>query len=207
MSTSAPRKRAKPTPGVRRAKKVRPPSVETAPTHKPGSELTEWQNRALNAENSSPNKNLTELQKLFVHHWAQGESIHSASIRAGYKDGGAAAYALVKTPAAQALYAKEKKHYEEAAQMTRKKVMDGLLEAAEMAKLMAEPASMVSAWREIGKMCGYYAPVEKKITISTDGKRARMERMTDAELEELVGAKIPEGVLEAVGDDRDDGDD
>ena len=44
--------------------------------------------------------------------------------------------------------------------MTRKKVMDMLLESYDMAKLMAEPASMVSAAREIEKMCGYYAPVE-----------------------------------------------
>ena len=41
------------------------------------------------------------------------------------------------------LYNEEKRKYEEASQMTRKKVMDGLLEGIEMAKLIAEPATVI----------------------------------------------------------------
>lgn len=159
------------------------------------------------AEQIDPNKPLTDKQRLFVKHWAAGESILSASARAGYGDGGTFAYRMVRMPNVLRVYQQEKEAYEAASQMTRKRVMDGLLEAAEMAKLMAEPASMVSAWREIGKMCGYYAPVEVKVNHSMG--RRRLEGMTDAELEAMVGAPIPQEVLEADGgmygrDERDE---
>lgn len=174
--------------------------METVPV---GFSRSKWNDRLALAATGSPDKPLTDLQREFVRIWAQGESINSAAYRAGYKDA-AAAYITARMPAALALYEAEKKAYEEAAQMTRKRVMDGLLEAAEMAKLMAEPASMVSAWKEIGKMCGYYEPTKLKIDVTTNGQRQRMERMSDAELEKLVGAPIPEEVLGALSDDRDD---
>lgn len=138
---------------------------------------------------TSPNKPLTEKQKLFVKHWAQGESMRSAAIKAGYSEGGMSiVYRMVEMPNVLALYEREKKLYEEASQMTRKKVMDGLLEAINMAKIMSEPASMVSGWREIGKMCGYYAPVEKKVKISVQGRivHDRLNRLSDAELLKLI---------------------
>ena len=141
-----------------------------------------------------PDKPLTEKQKLFVKFWAQGESIASASAKAGYGDGATFAYRMVRMPNVLKLYNEEKTKYEEASQMTRKRVMDGLLEAAEMAKMMAEPASMVSAWREIGKMCGYYEPVQKKIDITVSGNvvMQRLDRMSDAELLKLVRETITE---------------
>ena len=72
--------------------------------------------------------------------------------------------------------------------MTRKKVMDMHLEAFDMAKMMAEPASMVSAAREIGRMCGYYEPVKQKIEVSVNGQIAvkRLESMSDEDLLKLV---------------------
>ena len=50
------------------------------------------------AEVISPDKPLTEKQKLFVEHWAKGDSITSASLRAGYNDNAAIAYRMVKMP-------------------------------------------------------------------------------------------------------------
>ena len=136
----------------------------------------------------SPNKPLTEKQKLFVKHWAEGESILTAAVRAGYADGGQMAYRMVHMPNIQALKAKYEAKYEEAAQMTRKKVMDMHLEAFEMAKLMSEPATMVSAAREVGKMCGYYAPVEVKMKVDVTGNIMvdRLNSMSDAELLKVI---------------------
>lgn len=134
-----------------------------------------------------PNKPLTEKAKLFVKFWAQGESISSAAARAGYGDGATYAYRLVRYPQAIALYNEEKRLYEEASQMTRKKVMDGLLEGIEMAKLISEPASMISGWREVGKMCGYYEPVKVRLTTQAgDALLDRMDRLSDAELLKLI---------------------
>ena len=136
------------------------------------------------AEVISPDKPLTEKQKLFVKFWAQGDSITSASYRAGYSDGGTIAYRLVKMPNILKLYNEEKALYEEAAQITRKSVMDMHMEAFEMAKLMSEPSTMVAAARELGKMAGYYAPVESRVKIDVTGNIVldRMNQMTDAEL-------------------------
>lgn len=139
-------------------------------------------------------KPLTELQRLFVKNWAQGESIQTAAYRAGYTDKGAFAYRLVHFPNIKKLYAQEKRKYEEASQMTRKKVMDGLLEGVEMAKMAGEPASMIAGWREIGKMCGYYEPVKHRIEVSVNGSIAldRMNRLSDAELLRLISEGVPE---------------
>lgn len=140
------------------------------------------------AEVISPDKPLTDKQKAFVQLWAQGESIQTASVRAGYSDAGAIAYRLVKFPNVLALYRELKAKYEEAGQMTRKKVMDGLIEAVDMAKLMAEPSTMVAGWREIGKMCGYYAPVEHKLKVDISGNIVvdRLNGMSDAELLRVI---------------------
>lgn len=136
----------------------------------------------------SPDKPVTEQQRSFARFWAQGESILSASVKAGYTDGGSYGYRMVHMPNIKRLYDTEKALYEEAGQMTRKKVMDGLLEGVEMAKLMAEPASMISGWREIGKMCGYYEPTRHKVEVNVTGSlmMERMNRLTDSELLKLI---------------------
>lgn len=140
-------------------------------------------------ETVDPNKPLSEKAKLFISFWAQGESIANASAKAGYGDGATYAYRLVRYPQAIALYNAEKALYEEASQMSRKKVMDMLLESYDMAKLMAEPASMVSAAREVGKMCGYFDTV-KKVEVNVTGNVMfdRMNRMSDDELLKLITA-------------------
>lgn len=129
---------------------------------------------------------LTEKAKLFVKFWAQGESVSSASARAGYADSAAYAYKLVHHPAAKLLYMEEKRLYEEAAQISRKDVMDMLMEAYDMAKMTAEPSTMVAAAREVGKMCGYY---DTKITIQhlgAPGGPQDMSRRSDEELMEMI---------------------
>ncbi len=142
-------------------------------------------------------RHLTEMQMMFVRHWAAGESILSASARAGYADGGTYAYRLVKDPAVLKIYEREKALYEKSCQMTRKKVMDGFLEAADMAKIQADPTAMVGAWREIGKMCGYYEPVRKRIDISVSGQvTQRAERLDDDTLLRIIRGEIGTEVLD-----------
>lgn len=141
----------------------------------------------------NPDKPLTENQLRFVKNWASGDSIGNAYLRAGFDSpgtttGGSRGYQLVKQPNIIAAYQREKAKYEEASQMTRKKVMDMLLESYETAKLMAEPASMVAAAREVGKMCGYYAPVETRVKVDVTGNIVmnKLNNMTDQELLEVI---------------------
>ena len=140
------------------------------------------------AEVISPDKPLTEKQKLFVEHWAKGDSIQSASRRAGYNDGAAIAYRMVKMPNILKLKHEIEAKWEADNQMTRKRVMDGMLEAIDMAKMMAEPASMIAGWREVGKICGYYAPVEHKVKVDVTGNVIvdRLNSLSDAELLKII---------------------
>lgn len=156
-----------------------------------------------------PNKPLTEKQRLFVKHWAAGETITTASARAGYNDGATYAYRMVKMPNILKLYNEEKRKYEEASQMTRKKVMDGLLEGIEMAKLMSEPASVITGWKTVGQMCGYFEPVKRKLDINLTGTFAmkQLSSLPDAELLRMIqqGAAAELELLENTpGDDDDD---
>jgi hypothetical protein len=140
----------------------------------------------------SEDKPLTQLQKAFVKLWASGETILSASIKAGYADGGTYAYRMVRMPNILKLYNEEKVAYEAAAQMSRKKVMDMLMESYDHAKLLDEPSTMVSAAREIGKMCGYYEPVTVRHQVTHEGKivTERLNTMDDAQLLEFIAQQM-----------------
>ena len=66
--------------------------------------------------------------------------------------------------------------------MTRQRVLDGLLEAVELARERADPTAMISAWREIGRLCGYYAPERVRIGVQASGPNSIFSRMSDGEL-------------------------
>lgn len=129
-------------------------------------------------------KPLTTLQRNFVKLWASGETLLSASIKAGYADGGTYAYRMARMPNILKLYNEEKAAYESASNMSRKRVIDGLLEAIADAKLLEEPSSQIAGWREIGKLCGYFEPVKVQHTVTHEGTIVvdRLNKMDDAAL-------------------------
>lgn len=139
-------------------------------------------------ESQNPDRPLTEKQKLFVKEWAAGESILSASYRAGYADSGQMGYRMSKDPAILKIYNIEKAHYAESCQITRKQVVEGFLEAAGMARTLADPVALTGAFRELGKICGFYEPVKRTIDINISGNvtMKRLESMSDADLLKLV---------------------
>lgn len=63
-------------------------------------------------------------------------------------------------------------------------VLDGLMDSIEMARILGEPSSMISGWKEIAKIMGYYAPETKRIELSTEqaGVQKKLEMLSDAEL-------------------------
>ncbi len=151
-------------------------------------------NAAEMAEVIDPDKPLTEKQKLFVQFWAEGNSLTSAGLRAGYSESGMkVVYRLAKMPNVLALKAEYELKWEEANQMSRKRVMDGMLESIEMAKLMSEPATMIQGWKTIGQLCGYFAPVQHQVKVDVTGNVVldRLNSMSDAELLKIIngGAK------------------
>lgn len=159
---------------------------------------------------ANPDRPLTSRMKEFVKLWAQGETIMSAAIRAGYNDGGTYAYRLAKDPAILKIYHREKEAYAAAVGMTRQKVMEGLLEAVEMAKIQADPTAMIAGWREVGKMCGYYEPVKKQIDVNITGNvvMQRLNKLSDAELLKLIETETANALegefTEVLEDDEDE---
>lgn len=137
---------------------------------------------------TSPLQFLTDQQRLFVEQIIKGKGPKVAARIAGYANPDIQGYAIVKShKVSEAIKYLHKKH-EKAADMSRKKVMDGMLEAIEMAKLQADPGNMISGWREIGRMCGYYAPEVKKIDINITAKRVidKMETLSDEDLVKMI---------------------
>lgn len=154
----------------------------------------------------NPDRPLTDKQKLFVKHWAAGETIASAALQAGYNEGSSMAYKLARDPAILKLYNEEKRLYAESCQMTRAKVMEGILEGIEMAKMVADPPSVIRGWREVGLMCGYYEPVRKKIEINVTGDvtMKHLNKMSDAELLKIVKGEATDVAFKEVEDGSDD---
>ena len=147
----------------------------------------------------SPERFLTEKMMMFVRHWAAGESILSASARAGYSDHGTMGYKLAKDPRIIKVYEREKKAYEASCQMSRKRVMDGFLEAVDMARIQADPTAMIAAWREVGKMCGYYEPVRRVIDVNVNGQiTQKVERLDDETLLKIIKGEANGEVMDAV---------
>lgn len=140
-----------------------------------------------------PDKPLTDKQKAYAVARARGETVTNAMAQAGYNEQPSYGYRLDKMPNVQVLIRQEQALYAEAAQIDRKKVIDMQLEAYELARTMAEPATMVAAAREIGKICGLYEP--KKVEINVSGRVQheihRFEAMSDAELLEVLAQGLP----------------
>jgi len=165
-------------------------------------------NRAITGD---PTLGLTDKQLKFLDGVLAGMPQTTAARAAGYSAPHVEASRLMGRPQIkEALQVLHRKH-EKASQMTRKKVMDGMLEAIEMAKMQGESGVMVAGWREVGRMCGYYAAEKKVIDVNITAKRAidKLETLSDAELLEMIeedGAAI-EGefteVLEATQDAAD----
>jgi hypothetical protein len=136
----------------------------------------------------NPLYGLTDKERLFCDHILKGATQTVAARSAGYCAPNVEGVRLMKKEKIKVALHYLHKKYEKASQMTRKKVMEGFTEAIEMARAQGEPATMVNGWREIGRMCGYYAPEKKILDVNVTAKRAVdvIETMSDAELLEMI---------------------
>lgn len=68
--------------------------------------------------------------------------------------------------------------------VTRQRFLYELLEAATLAREKRDPAAMVTAWREIGKACGFYQPERIKVDVNMAGslEMGLLNQLSDAEL-------------------------
>lgn len=170
------------TPARNTSDRVKAQASRVAPMRKKYTNNTTVQEAAL----VDPWKPLTEQQRLFVKAFSSGENMTNSLKAGGFSAASLAyGYRLLAMPNIAKALKESQAAYAMAAELSKKDVMDMLKEAYDMAKLMSEPASMVAAAREIGKMCGYYEPKKVDLTISTAG-RQKIEMLSDEDLFKLM---------------------
>lgn len=124
----------------------------------------------------------------------RGDSWAVAARKAGFSETTMNVGVWRTDPRMQQLIDIERRKNVAAVDMTRKKVMEGFLEAIDQARIQADPATMIKGWTEVAKMCGYYAPETRKIEVSLSAKRVfeKYETMSDEALARLVDAEAIE---------------
>ena len=145
----------------------------------------------------SAHSNLTAKQAKFVAEYLVDSNGTRAAVAAGYGVAGArvaACRTLANDNVQKALQARQSADATRLS-IRRDGVVKGLLEAFTMAKEMRNPAAMVSAARECGRLMGFYAPEVRHVAVDRGigGVRGRFEAMSDAELAAIVGAEVSTG--------------
>lgn len=131
-------------------------------------------------------RTLQERQRSFVYHLVHFRlSPIQAARHAGYQNAKSASAKLIEQPHIKQAIALAQAEYAVASRVTKSEVIEGLKDAAERAKILDDTSSLVAAWREIGKMCGFYEPVKHEVSISVNGK-VTLEKMAAMKDEELL---------------------
>lgn len=138
---------------------------------------------------------VTEKQDKYIEARLDGKSKIDAARDAGYNLNGRAL--IEKSADVRAALEIARSELSSATQIKRADVLEMLKEAYDMAKLAAEPAGMVSAAKEIGKMLGFYEPETIRIeTMRSAGTvQRKLMTMSDEELMEIAEgtAKVVDG--------------
>ena len=152
-------------------------------------EATPAQFKKFNKVNMNPDAPLTEREAKYVAFRAQGLAIKTAYRMAGYAGGDAKL--LEQRPKVLAALSLEHVKYAAQAQLKRQDIIDGIVSAIEQAKLLADPSVQIQGWKELGKLCGFYAPEVKRVELSIGAGRlkSKFEQMTDAELLEMMSGE------------------
>lgn len=138
------------------------------------------------------NPALTDRETRFVQEYLVDACGTQAAIRAGVAPASAhvwASRALRKAKVSAALQARQTA---DAARLSiqRENVLNGLVEAAAMAKLQCNPAGMVAAWKQVGHLMGYYSPerIKVDVNVARSLEMGRMNQLSDAELLKIIEA-------------------
>lgn len=124
-------------------------------------------------------------QRKYVENRARGMTRERSAILAGYPAGQEAGKQVESMPTVQEELAKIRAEMASAAGVSREDIVAMLMDAAALAKLQADPASIVQAARELGKMLGFYAPEVKKTLHGID-KNDLKKALRDMRDEDLI---------------------
>ena len=134
---------------------------------------------------------LTPRQAKFVREYLVDGNGARAAVAAGYGVAGSrvAAHRLLTNANVQKALQVRQSADATKLSIQRNDVLQSLLNAYNMALEQGNPAAMVSAARECGRMMGYYAPERQQVEVLHESKTAtqdRLERMSDAELMAMI---------------------
>lgn len=155
---------------------------------------------------ADPDKPLTERQRRFVMNYVDYQMTQTAAAAtAGFSEPTAAGALLVRMPHVAKAVRIRRAEYAAASQITRRCVIDGMLEAVDLAKSRGEALPMIAGWKEIAKLCGHYPDERKTVhhTLDTTNLSHRLGSMTDAELLALAqdperGGEVLDGLISEV---------
>jgi len=130
---------------------------------------------------------LTEKQAAYVEGVLDGKPKPQAIAEAGYHPD-TSSTVLERSESVRQEIATARAELSSAAQVKRVDMVEVLIEAIGMARVMADPMGMIAGAREVGKMLGLYAPEEKKIDLTVGQARLRtqFEGMSDQELLDVI---------------------
>jgi hypothetical protein len=151
------------------------------------------------ARNTSLIDDLTAQERQFVEALAKGMSTAQAAVAAGMSH--SRGVTLLKSPRVLLAIDRLRQETQKQTAITQVDVVNGFLEAIDLAKSLGEPASMVSGWREIAKVLGLYAPEQRKLAVEvrTQLACAQYEALSDDELVRLIETERDEaGAFSAV---------
>lgn len=136
----------------------------------------------------------TKKQTAYVENVAKGLSRDQSAILAGFSPSSETTM-IEKSPTIHAELARIRAETAANTGVTKEDVVEMLLSAANMAKMMADPQGLVAAARELGKMLGYYAPEVRKTLagIDKDSLKAALNEMSDEELMRVANARTIDG--------------
>jgi hypothetical protein len=145
-------------------------------------------------------QNLDSRQKIFVESRAKGMSRKQSAITAGYSDSNKSGDHVERGQLVQAELAGIRAKMAEGIGITKDDVAAGFKDAADMARIMSDPTGMVGAWRELGKLLGFYAPEVKRVEqgISRRDLLTAMDTLSDEDLQRLARGRVLDGEFEDV---------
>jgi hypothetical protein len=149
-------------------------------------------------------RELTQRQAKYVAHRERGLPRDKSAILAGYADVPEIGKTVERSEAVQEELQRAREELVLSSGITKEDVLEGLREAARIAKELADPQAMVRAWSELGKMLGYYAPEVKKHLHGVDPASIEaLKALPDAELYKIARGRVIDGeskVLESKKD-------
>lgn len=137
---------------------------------------------------------LTERQRLFCQHYV-GAGKHNSSLSArlaGYAPGCShvTGCQLLKKPKIAATVRGLEEAVAREMGVSRQVVISQLVAAADFARELKEPSSMISAYKNVAQICGYYRQEEVRPAVGGGVGEVldQLNRLSDKELEVLIQA-------------------